>query len=37
MNSTEKTAYIQMINQLMEETNDLPLLDLIYKILVKSV
>ena len=37
MNSTEKTAYIQMINRLLEETNDLPLLDLIYKILVKSV
>ena len=37
MNPTEKTAYIQMINHLMEETNDLPLLDLIYKILVKSV
>lgn len=37
MNSIEKNAYIEMINRLMEQTNDLPLLDLIYKILVKSV
>lgn len=32
-----KNEYIKMINELMEKTNDLPLLDLIYKILVKSV
>ena len=32
-----KNEYIKMINELMEKTNDLPLLDLVYKILVKSV
>ena len=32
-----KNEYIKMINELMEKTNDLPLLDLMYKILVKSV
>ena len=32
-----KNEYIKMINELMEKTNDLTLLDLIYKILVKSV
>ena len=32
-----KNEYIKMINELMEKTNNLPLLDLIYKILVKSV
>lgn len=37
MNSIEKNAYIEMINNLMEQTNDLPLLDLIYKILERSV
>lgn len=32
-----KNEYIKMINELMEKTNDVPLLDLIYKILAKSV
>ena len=32
-----KKEYIKLINDLMEKTNDVPLLDLIYKILVKSV
>ena len=32
-----KNEYIKMINELLENTNDLTLLDLIYKILARSV
>ena len=33
----DKNTYIQKITELMERCNDLPLLDLIYKLLLKSV
>lgn len=32
-----KEQYIQQINGLMERCNDIPLLDLIYKLLAKSL
>lgn len=32
-----KEMYVEMINGLMEQTNDISTLDLIYKILVKSM
>lgn len=32
-----KEQYIQQINDLMEKCNDIPLLDLIYKLLTKSL
>ena len=32
-----KKEYIKLINDLMEKSNSLPLLDLIYQILAKSV
>lgn len=35
--SNRKIEYIQQINNLMEKCNDLPLLDLIFKLLIKSV
>lgn len=31
-----KQEYIQAINEAMERTNDIPLLDLIFQILIKS-
>lgn len=34
--SEQKKAYIEMINKAMEETNDIPLLDLVWRILVKA-
>lgn len=33
----DKNIYIQKITELMERCNDVPLLDLIYKLLLKSV
>ena len=35
-NSKAKNQYITWIDELMQECNDLPLLDLIYKLLCKS-
>lgn len=32
----KKAEYIQKITELMEQTNDIPLLNLIYKLLCKS-
>lgn len=32
-----KGQYIESINKLMQETNDIPLLDLIFKLLSKSL
>lgn len=34
--SKTKKEYIRWINELMEECNDIALLDLIYKLLIKS-
>lgn len=34
--SEEKKFYVSAINELVEDTNDINLLDLIYQILVKS-
>ncbi len=33
----ERNIYIQKITELIERCNDVPLLDLIYKLLLKSV